>query len=166
MSSKEQVLTQEEVVTQDAPTLTDEDMQAAQAAVADAVLKSEHSWGILREMHRQCATNLLTTQGFTLPVIKALPTLRTKLSDPEAFERSFNTLLGDIKSLKEDLDQISLSYKDRSGVPSEQDWPEIFAISQQYSNLLTRFDQVIVPLTFSLIEIIKKEHGELIQLPS
>jgi hypothetical protein len=144
--------------------LTQEDLLATQGVVADAVLKSATGWDVLQKMHHGCARKLLHTQGFTLPVINNLETLKEKLNDPDGFTRCFQTLLGDIKQYKERLDELQAKHHGRTGTPPEKDWPVIFSISMDYSNLDNRFETVIAPLILSLIEVIREEHGDLLEL--
>jgi hypothetical protein len=144
--------------------LTKEDIEATQRVVADAVLKSSTGWEVLNQMHRGCAQKLLHTQGFTLPVINQLDALKKELDDPEAFTRCFQTLLGDIKQYKERLDELLSKHKDRSGTPEEKDWPVLFSISMEYSNLDNHFETVIAPLILSLIEVIREQHGDMLEL--
>lgn len=144
--------------------LTKEDIEATQRVVADAVLKSETGWEVLNQMYHQCAKKLLHTQGFTLPVMNQLDTLKEKLDDPDGFTRCFNTLLGDIKQYKESLDVLHQKHAGRTGVPPEKDWPVMFSISMEYSNLETHFETVIAPLILSLIEVIREQHGDMLEL--
>lgn len=143
--------------------ITDEDIQATQKVVASTALKSDKGWEILRQLYLESAKKLLTTQGFTYPVLANRDTLEDKLSDPVAFRRSFDTLLQDLRQYKLDLDRIHAKHEGRSGKPKEADWPILFAISQEYSDLMHRFDSVIAPLIFSLVDVLQKEHGDLLE---
>lgn len=144
--------------------LSQEDIQATQGVVADAVLKSSTGWSVLDEMYRGCAQKLLHTQGFTLPVINELDTLKTKLDDPEAFTRCFHTLLGDIKQFKERLDTLHQKHHGKTGTPTEDEWQLLFTISMEYSNLVNHFETVIAPLILSLINVIRDQHGDMLEI--
>lgn len=148
------------------PDLTDADIRETEKVVASTVLKSNKGWDILRELYKEAAKKLLTTQGFTYPVLANRDKIDEHLSDPEGFRRSFNTLLSDLKAYKERLDGIWVKHKDESGTPTEAQWPVMFALSQEYSDTIDHFDQVIAPLIFSLVEVLTAEYSDLIELPT
>ncbi len=143
--------------------ITEEDIRATEEVVASTALKSDKGWEILRQLYLESAKKLLTTQGFTYPVLRNMAVLEEKLSDPAGFRKSFNTLLQDLQQYKADLDRIQAKHQGRSGKPTEAEWPILFALSQEYSDLMHRFDTVIGPLIFSLVEIIQQEHGDLLE---
>lgn len=143
--------------------ITDEDLRATEEVVASTVLKSDKGWEILRQLYLEGAKKLLTTQGFTFPVLKNMAILEDKLSDPIGFKKSFDTLLQDLQQYKADLDKIQAKHAGKSGKPTEAEWPIMFALSQEYSDLMHRFDTVVAPLIFSLVETIQKEHGDLLE---
>lgn len=144
--------------------LTEDDILKTQKYVASAALVSDKGWQILDEMYRLAATKLLSTQNFTLPVLNQLTALKERLNDPTAFQKSFHTLLLDLQGFKTTLTAIYDRHAGKTGKPSEDDWQDLFGISQEYTNLLDYFDVVIAPLIFSLIEIIKEEYGEMIEV--
>jgi hypothetical protein len=141
-----------------------DNVEEVQAAVADHLLKSEQSWDILNSLYLECANKLLHTRGFTVPVLAQMSVLKEKLNDPDGFQRSFSTLLNDIQAFKLQLDGIQAQHQGKTGTPTEADWPTIFAISQNYSNLISYFESVIAPLIFTLIDVIKAEHGDMLSL--
>lgn len=147
-------------------TETTEEIVIDESTVAAGVLVSENSWDVLTQLYKETLSKIFTTQGFVVPVIQCLPTLRTKLTDVPAFEKSFNTLINDIQSLTERLNICYELHKDRSGEPTQEDWAITFGVSQEYSNISMKFDSTVAPLIFSLVEIIKNEHGDLLELPT
>lgn len=144
--------------------LTKEDIEATQGVVADAVLKSSTGWDVLQQLYQNCAKKLLHTQGFTIPVMNQLETLKTELNDPDGFTRCFQTLLGDIKHHSNRLAELQKKHIGRTGTPQEKDWPVMFEISMEYSNLDNHFETVIAPLILSLIEVIREEHGDMLEI--
>lgn len=146
--------------------ITDADLRATEEVVAGTALKSDKGWEILRQLYLESSHRLLTTQGFTFPVLNNIDALKEKLSDPEGFQKSMQTLIGDLKEYKERLDHIYSRHLDKSGKPTEAEWPIMFALSQEYSDLMNHFDNVISPLIFSLVDIISREYGELLEMPA
>jgi len=146
--------------------ITDEDIRATEEVVASTVLKSDKGWEVLRQMYHESAKKLLSTQGFTYPVLANMDTLKEKLSDPEGFQKSMQTLIGDLQDYKQQIDAIYAKHKDKSGKPTEAEWPILFALSQDYTNLMHHFDTVISPLVFSLVDVIRAEHGDLLEMPT
>lgn len=145
-------------------TITDEDLRATEEVVAGTALKSDKGWEILRQLYLESSKRLLSTQGFTFPVLNNMDTLKEKLSDPEGFQKSMQTLINDLRDYKERLDHIYSRHQGKSGKPKEAEWPILFTLSQEYSNLMHHFDSVIAPLIFSLVDIIRQEHGELLEM--
>lgn len=141
-----------------------ESEELSTSEVAETVLKSESSWEILKQMSGMAVSQLMATQRFVLPVLSQLSVICEKLSDPEAFTRSFNTLTGDIQSHAKQLRSLAVEHEGKSGEPTEDEWPLIFSVSQEYSNLLTNFETVIQPLMLSLIDTVQKEYGDVVEM--
>lgn len=141
----------------------DEEIVLDEQIVAAAVLTSEQSWEVLEELYAQASKRIVATSWFVNPVVTNIASLREKLNDPIGFEKSFNTLMADIRATGESLKVVYEQHAGRSGVPEEEDWPTVFSTSQDYNTLINRFESTIDPLIDSLMDIIKNEHGELYQ---
>lgn len=144
--------------------LSNDELTATQAVLADAVLATDQGWDVLTKMYLGCSQKLLTTQGFTLPVLNQYESLKSELNDPVAFTKCFQTLLSDLRTYQEKLNRLYATHSGRSGVPTTEEYPILLDASLEYSNLITHFETVITPLIMSLIEVIRSEHGDLLEV--
>lgn len=147
------------------PPDSDNEIILDEGTVAAAVLTSEQSWEVLNGLYAAASQKILSTEGFVVPVMNQMAVLKEKLKDPVAFERSFTTLINDIRKLSDRLRLVFAQHSGKSGEPTQEEWTLTFSISQEYSNIITEFDVVIAPLIFSLIETIRDEHGDMLQVP-
>lgn len=134
-----------------------------QSVTAEASLKSVEGYDILKELYRSSAELVLLTSEFVIPVSNNMAAITEHLSDPEAFRKSFATLLNDIKKYRDDLAVLWNCHKDRSGAPDETELTDVFALADGYNKLLTRFDTVITPLLDVLKTTLAKEYSPVLE---
>jgi len=144
--------------------LTDDDIIATQGVLSDAVLASAQGWDVLKKMYLGCSQKMLSTQGFTLPVLNQYENLKAELNDPVAFTKCFQTLLGDLSRYKEQLNALYATHSGYSGTPTQDEYPILLNASLEYSNMISHFETVITPLIMTLIDVISREHGDMLEL--
>lgn len=144
----------------------EESIELDAQTVAAAALVSEQSWEILAHLYGEVSRLILLTQGFIGPVNQNRDVLKERLTDFIGFDKSFNTLLSDIRSIGTRLNNIYEKHKGRVGTPTEDEWVEVFAYSQAYSDLQDEYQTVIVPLIISLTEMINTAIPELMYSPT
>lgn len=132
----------------------EESIELDAETVAAVALVSEHSWDILSHMYNDVSRLILLTQGFIGPVNNNRELLKERLADFIGFDKSFNTLLSDIRNIGIRLNNICEKHKGRVGTPTEEEWVEVFAYSQAYSDLQDEYQTVIAPLIISLSEVV------------
>jgi hypothetical protein len=138
-------------------------MLEMQKEVATATLKSEHGWEILRQFYSIGCQKILATSAFVVPVLQNREAILKDLADPTGFQKSFQTLIGDIAKYKDRLGEIWQQHQDKTGQPSDLELPLVFTLSEQYSSLLTELETVVEPLVFALIDTVRDEYkGELV----
>lgn len=133
------------------------DMETAIDTVVATQLTSQNGWEIINQLFLVCNLKIQSTQVFIYPVMNNIETIREKLVDPEAFEKSFMTLINDITRFQSELSGILNTHIGREGVPEESDWDILFNASTQYSSLMDRFDGAVTPLIAALTDTLK--HG-------
>lgn len=141
---------------------TDEQLRTTAKTVADKALRSDQSWDILTAMYQECARQVMSTQSFTVPIMTNESRLRESLTDADGFFESYRTFVNDLREYSDRLKELVSRHKDRTGEPDPVDWPVIFEISQEYSDLMDRFETVIKPLALSLMDILSQECPDLV----
>lgn len=134
-----------------------EEITAMQAEAADESLRSKEGWNIIHQFQSHIYAQLVNTSQFVVPVLNDLDIICEQVNDPQAFRNSFNTLMGDLARMKIDADRIGARHTGKQGQPTPAELPAVFALSQEYSNLMTHYEVVVQPLIDSLNHIIQAE---------
>lgn len=130
-----------------------------QSVTANAALRSDKCFDILKEMYRNCATLIMTTSTFVVPVKEDMVNICASLSDPEGFKRSFDTLCTDIFNYNQNLTTLYGFHEGREGAPSEEEVTDVLSLAEGYGQLLTHFEKAIDPLITSLANIVTAEYA-------
>lgn len=144
--------------------ITQADLRATEEVVADAVLRSDKSWDVLREFYGQLGGRILHTAQFTIPVLQNLNDIEQRLNDPVAFRKSFDTLMTDLQDIRGRLGELKVRHEGQTGEPTPEQWPMIFETSMEYQNLFHRMDTTINPLIQTLANVLKEEYSETLTL--
>lgn len=151
-------------ITDNEPEMNDAELLATEKVVAEAVLKSEHAWDVVRELYAQCCMCIANTQQFVIPVLNNRVEITKRLSDPEGFSRQFTTLMADIKYIADTIKTIYAKHEHLSGEPTEEQAELLFEVSTAYSEALEHFERCISPLIFAMVETLKAEYSEMLDL--
>lgn len=136
---------------------TPEQLAELQAEAASEALKSSEGWNCITQFQTHIYAQLVNTSQFVIPVLNDLDVICEQVNDPDGFRRSFATLMADIAALKAEADRLCQKHKGKSGAPTPAEYPIIFTLSQEYSNLMTRYEQGVQPLIESLNRILTEE---------
>lgn len=142
--------------------LTKDDLIETQRVVADHTLKSDKGFTILNHLHANCARLFMDTQAFVFPVLNNIDNIKAELNDPDAFQKSFSTLLGDLKTMKDSLDSTLAQHQGRSGKPTPAEWPIMFDASLNYNNIVHHYETVVHPLMMNLISVLEEEYPSMV----
>lgn len=142
--------------------LSKSDLIETQRVVADHTLKSDKGFTVLNHLYANCARQFMATQAFVFPVLNNLENIKSELNDPDAFQKSFSTLLADLATMKQDLDKVLRQHQGREGKPDVADWPIMFDASLSYNNILHHYDTVVQPLMMDLISVLEEEYPTMV----
>ncbi|ARV77245.1 hypothetical protein FDI21_gp074 [Pseudomonas phage Noxifer] len=128
------------------------------AVAADEALKSDMGYDILKELYRNCGGLILNTAQWVIPVKRDMTDIKQHLTDPEGFNKGFNTLCVDISNYNSNLGSLYAAHKDKTGAPAPEDHSDVLLLADGYSKLSSHYEDGIQPLMQSLAATLEKEY--------
>jgi hypothetical protein len=147
----DKIFNKESTMQQETPNV-DMNKVIEQSAEAANELLAQDGWSIVHQMQEAALNSISQTSLFVLPVGVNIQDYKLKLTDPEGFEKRFDTLSNDITHLMVAVKALGEKATGKKGKPTPADIELISKLTMDYTKIQGHIEQAVQPLILVLME--------------